>query len=762
VFGRPLRQFRVRLRPDQLLARIRDRERANLRRAARIAIVLTLAYWVVEKGLGRPSGALEAAFAVFALLLFADFGGPMGHRFVAYLLTTLAGLVMLAIGSLAAYSGWTSVLVGAFGSFALTYAGVLRGYVAAAGLALLIPLVIALTATPAVSEIPNELVGWAIGSGLAIAAAMFLWPLYAQSNLHLRVAAALAAAAALIHALWPESMENNPDNASAAVGAFEAAAADVDAAYDGHLLRPGATTPRDRSVMLAVDGVARLKTFLAWVAEATDRRASSIDRSLLAACEQMLKACARTMRSGAESPIPSALNAAREQHTTSTEACASEALARGESDAVATTLHDSFRVRIIALQTQLIATDIRGAVGAPPDRDAVATYGGAALRPHRRGLGDVLKAQLHVDSPWFRNSLRTGLAVGLGILIGDLVDLEHGFWVVLGIVSVLRLDARATQKVVARAFAGTVIGFALGIGAVALIENSDAATWALLPILAFLAAWAPGSRSVIASHASFTLFVIALYELYDPTHFLTAQTRLLTVGVGLTVSLLVSALLWPRGVTAAIGNTVTAALRAASDYLVAAYDRITNGPVDDELVERQARAARAAIQRSNETFDLAISSVASRQLTHLPAVAWAGLASGATQLASTAGLVTLLARMHQARHRCPSAEAAIVVSAHHVRARIAESAQLLMELDDLSAAAQLVVSPTWPEHRSTLNGDDGLEDVQEAIRACLRDWSGSSDEGLGRDAMVLVLQADYLQPASWLADRVAAACVRRR
>src|SRR5207245_8570622 len=104
------------------------------------------------------------------------------HRFAAYLLTALAGLVMLVIGSLAAYSAWTSVAVGALGSFALTYSGVLRGYVAAAGLALLMPLVIALTATPAVSEIPNELVGWAIGSGLAIAAAMLLWPLYVQSN----------------------------------------------------------------------------------------------------------------------------------------------------------------------------------------------------------------------------------------------------------------------------------------------------------------------------------------------------------------------------------------------------------------------------------------------------------------------------------------------------------------------------------------------------------------------------------------------------
>jgi uncharacterized membrane protein YccC len=745
-----------RLHPAQLLARTPDPGRAALRRASRIAIVLPIAYWLVEDGLHRPSGALEAAFAVFALLLFADFGGPMLHRFVAYLLTALAGLVMLVIGSLAANSGWVSVLVGAFGAFALTYAGVLRGYVAAAGLALLMPLVIALTATPAVSDIPNELVGWAIGSVLAIAAAMLLWPRYVQSNLRLRTAEALSAAAALIRALWPESMEVEGDDASAALKSFEATTADLDAAYDGHLLRPGAATSRDRSLMLVVDGVERLRTFLAWVAETTRRRASSIDRSLLAACQQTLELCARAMQSGPGPPMPSALNSARERHTASTEYSAGEALGRGDSDSVAMALHESFRVRIIALQTQLIATDVRGAVGAPPDQDPVATYGGAPLRSHRRGLVDVLRAQLHVDSPWLRNSVRTGIAVGLGVLAADLVNLEHGFWVVLGTVSVLRLDARATQRVVARAFAGTVIGFALGIGAVALIEGTVAATWTLLPILAFLAAWAPAARSVVASQASFTLFVITLYELYDPTHFHTAEYRLLTVGVGLAVSLLMSALLWPRGVTAAIGTTVTAALRAASDYLVTAYDRITNGPVDDELVDRRARAARAAIQRSDETFDLAISSLASRQPTHLPTVAWAELASGANQLESTASLVTLLARMHQPHNRCPVAEAAIAVSAHRVRVRIAESAHLLDELDDLPGAAEVSVSPRPAKYPSGLNMDDRLNDVQEAISACLYGWSGSSDEWLGRDAMVLVLEADYLQPASWLADRVAA------
>jgi hypothetical protein len=114
--------------------------------------------------------------------------------------------------------------------------------------------------------------------------------------------------------------------------------------------------------------------------------------------------------------------------------------------------------------------------------------------------------------------------------------------------------------------------------------------------------------------------------------------------------------------------------------------------------------------------------------------------------------------MHQARNRCPFAESAIVASAHRVRARIAESARVLAKLDDLPAGAQLAVSPSSPKHLSVSNGPDRLDDVHQAIRDCLQGWSRRSDEGLGRDAMVLVLEADYLQPASWLADRVAATC----
>ena len=45
---------------------------------------------------------------------------------------------------------------------------------------------------------------------------------------------------------------------------------------------------------------------------------------------------------------------------------------------------------------------------------------------------------------WFQNSLRGALGLALAVLLADLTDIAHGFWVVLGAMSVLRTTALTT------------------------------------------------------------------------------------------------------------------------------------------------------------------------------------------------------------------------------------------------------------------------------------------------------------------------------
>ena len=61
----------------------RDRGFAALRRATRTAIIMPAMFALGDKVIGNPQVATFAAFGSFAMLLLADFGGPMAERLQA-------------------------------------------------------------------------------------------------------------------------------------------------------------------------------------------------------------------------------------------------------------------------------------------------------------------------------------------------------------------------------------------------------------------------------------------------------------------------------------------------------------------------------------------------------------------------------------------------------------------------------------------------------------------------------------------------------
>jgi len=120
-------QVRTQLLPHALAP---DPDRANLRLAARAAVTYSLVFAVAWLVLGSADATLFAAFAVFGLLLLANFGGPIRNRLAAFVLTTLVGATLVVVGSLASPSFWTATLVTLVVVFGIEFAGVFGGYVA--------------------------------------------------------------------------------------------------------------------------------------------------------------------------------------------------------------------------------------------------------------------------------------------------------------------------------------------------------------------------------------------------------------------------------------------------------------------------------------------------------------------------------------------------------------------------------------------------------------------------------------------------------
>ncbi|HEY0934315.1 MAG TPA: FUSC family protein [Trebonia sp.] len=213
----------------------------------------------------------------------------------------------------------------------------------------------------------------------------------------------------------------------------------------------------------------------------------------------------------------------------------------------------------------------RAAVGAP-----VRSRLDPLIRsPRVAGLeGAVTLVRRHatVRSVWFLNSLRSSVALAAAVAVADLSGLQHGFWVVLGTLSVLRTSASATGATAWRGLAGTAVGFVVGAALLVGIGTAQSALWVALPLAVLVAAYAPGTTPFLVGQASFTVTIVVLFNLLVPAGWKVGLLRVEDVAIGCAVSLAVGVLFWPRGVAAVVGDDLADAFRSGAVYLTQSVD----------------------------------------------------------------------------------------------------------------------------------------------------------------------------------------------
>jgi hypothetical protein len=197
-------------------------------------------------------------------------------------------------------------------------------------------------------------------------------------------------------------------------------------------------------------------------------------------------------------------------------------------------------------------------LGAERRLDGVSKYAGVARR------------HASVRSVWFINSVRGALALAAAVAVADLSSVQHGFWVVLGTLSVLRTNAAATGSTALRALLGTAGGFVIGAVLLQAIGAASATLWVALPIAVLVAAYAPGTAPFAVGQAAFTVTVAVLFNLLVPVGWKVGVLRIEDVAIGCAVSVLVGTLFWPRGVASVVGDDLADAYRSGAAYLTQA------------------------------------------------------------------------------------------------------------------------------------------------------------------------------------------------
>ena len=554
--------------------RARDPEYDALRRALRAAIVLPVAAAVSFAVAGGSQTPLFTIFGSVALLILVDFPGNRPARALAYCGLGFNGAVLITLGTLVAPHPWVSVTLMFLLGVAVTFAGALSEIVAAGQRATLLMFV--LPACTPVGPLQERLLGWLIALAICVPAALFLFPPRHHDELR--------ADAARVCNRLADRLEGTA-SAREVTKAMNA----LDAAFLGVDYRPVALSAGSRALVRVVDDLGWLSD---QITDDTGRLLGTMKNPAVrvlrdsAAILRLRSVAARAAR-GAD--LRDALIELRSVSQGRYREDITELLGESSDAAAVDVGRNLLNCRTIAATVAVTGRIIRNAAAADARPVWARVLGlrlpdtGAAdwVMPETVAVAAITKGFLATRAVVLRNSLRTGLGLALAVAVTHVFPVEHGFWVVLGAMSVLRSSALTTGTRVLRAVAGTAVGFVLGAAVIELLGVDPVVLWILLPIVAFGSAYVPEVASFVAGQAAFTMMVLINFNLIVPTGWQVGLIRVEDVAVGALVGIVVSVLLWPRGATAAVSKAIDEARGVGAKFLKEAVLRVTRGASED-------------------------------------------------------------------------------------------------------------------------------------------------------------------------------------
>jgi uncharacterized membrane protein YccC len=582
----------------------------NTKRAARAALLIPLIFALTLALFDNAQTPLFAVFGAFAFLLLVDFTGSPPSRLRAYAGLFVVGAGFIALGTVLSSHPVLAPLSMGVIAFAVLFVGIVSPSAAKASTAALLLYVLPVSVAGPPSVTGDRLLGYAFAGVLCTVACMVLWPPPWHNELRLRLCSTARALARLVDA----HARGRRDNAAYKTATEELAA--LRQRFEASPFPPTGAAPGDASL-------ARLVGQMEWVghnAVLTPDRPTAFGLAdvdaLHGSVSTTLDALADVVSDAEGHPpadpvttvhLRTEVNALEDTHQASLSAAITRAInqevarptggpatggaTNGSADTggegLLSLVDPSFRARALAVATSEAGETALDGAGA-----------GSAMRGamRYRETARNLREHCSLASAWFRNSLRGAVALALAVGLVEVTEVEHGFWVILGTLSVLRSNALGTGASALRAVGGTVVGFVVGSAIMLGPGEHRAVLWVLLPFVVFVAGVAPLTISFAAGQAAFTVMVVIIFNIIDPQGWSVGLVRIEDVTIGCAVSVLVGLLFWPRGATAQLGRALTAAYATASAYLTVAAQRMVTVGGQPDMTSERVRADVAYVR----------------------------------------------------------------------------------------------------------------------------------------------------------------------
>jgi uncharacterized membrane protein YccC len=562
----------------------------------RATVVIPGLFALTLEGFGNLQMALFAAFGSFATLVFANFAGPARDKLLSHVGLALAGSALLVIGTAVTSTPVLAVIVAVPVTFAVFFAGVTGPNAANAVNAALLVFVLPAASPGAISMIPDRLAGWWLASVVGTIAVLVLPTPSAGAPVRGAVAKLGDAVGDALEAAV------RGDATESLVAAAIDAKRRLIATFNSTPLRPTGLAIRDQALSDAVEALEWCTGLIADLMrqEPELEHAPERDRRLLSGSADVLRKSAALFAGAAVRPDLEGLDAQRKENMRLVRA-GWESSAPAKIDPRIAFHANAIATACLAVGANALLAARLADAGELADARARWFHDEQPARPGR--LGEVRRASkiaarhASVRSVWFVNSIRGSLAIAAAIAVADITGVQHGFWVVLGTLSVLRTNATATGATALRALLGTVIGFAVGAALLLAIGTSTSVLWAVLVVAVAVAAYSPGTAPFTVGQAAFTITVVVLFNLLVPVGWKVGELRLEDVALGCLVSVAVGAVFWPRGVAPLVADDLSDAYRTGATYLHEAIAWVSGRSSESP---RGGPAAFAAAQRLEE------------------------------------------------------------------------------------------------------------------------------------------------------------------